>query len=450
MHRPDIIPLFFSVAWCDVSQAGIIFIMFIRPSFAFILFIGLLTVASALPPYVEKRAYKVDRVRNVKYTGRNGPRALAKVYRKYGMPLPTGLVDALAAQQPNNPNIPRRLTSRRAGKYGNGMGGNADGSGILEAEGGQPPRPILVPINSTNEAVTNNQTGLVEAIPEANDVEYLSPVKIGGQSVTLDFDTGSSDLWIFNSQLDPALTAGHRVYDPTKSKTFAMMAGSQFTIRYGDGSGAEGNVGTDIVDVGGAVVSAQAIEMATAVTSQFAEDQNNDGLMGLAFSSINAVKPQKQKTFFDNVMETLEEPLFTADLRKGAAGAYEFGRIDRSKFTGEMTWIPVNNTKGFWQFSSESFAVNGGERQDGTKGAQAIADTGTTLILADSKMVDGYYAQVQGAQNNATVGGFTVPCDAELPDLDLDIGGVYMAKVKGADINFVEVGGGSEFTDLIV
>ncbi|KAK3186961.1 hypothetical protein K4F52_004405 [Lecanicillium sp. MT-2017a] len=362
------------------------------------------------------------------------------------MPLPGGLVDALAAQQPNNPDIAKRLTSRRAGKYGNGVSsGDREGSGILEAEGGEAPRPILVPINATNAAATNNQTGIVEAIPEANDVEYLSPVKIGGQPVTLDFDTGSSDLWIFNSQLDPALTAGHGIYDPAKSKTFSMMAGSQFTIRYGDGSGAEGNVGTDIVDVGGAVAPAQAIEMATAVTQQFADDQANDGLMGLAFSSINAVKPQKQKTFFDNVMDSLQEPVFTADLRKGAPGAYEFGRVDESKFTGDMTWIPVNNSQGFWQFSSEKFAINGGQPQEGTKGAQAIADTGTTLILADSKMVDAYYAQVQGAQNNATVGGFTVPCSAQLPDLDMDIGGVYMAKVKGADINFAEVGGGSEY-----
>ena len=34
----------------------------------------------------------------------------------------------------------------------------------------------------------------VAAVPEPNAAEYLSPVTIGGQTVTLDFDTGSSDL----------------------------------------------------------------------------------------------------------------------------------------------------------------------------------------------------------------------------------------------------------------
>lgn len=39
-------------------------------------------------------------------------------------------------------------------------------------------------------------TGLVAAVPEPNDAEFLSPVNIGGQTVTLDFDTGSSDLCV--------------------------------------------------------------------------------------------------------------------------------------------------------------------------------------------------------------------------------------------------------------
>ena len=37
-------------------------------------------------------------------------------------------------------------------------------------------------------------SGTVAATPEQYDSEYLSPVTIGGQTLHLDFDTGSSDL----------------------------------------------------------------------------------------------------------------------------------------------------------------------------------------------------------------------------------------------------------------
>jgi aspergillopepsin I len=37
--------------------------------------------------------------------------------------------------------------------------------------------------------------GTVAATPESGDVEYLSPVNIGGQTLNLDFDTGSADLY---------------------------------------------------------------------------------------------------------------------------------------------------------------------------------------------------------------------------------------------------------------
>lgn len=412
--------------------------------------LSLLALVSASP--LQKRGvYKVERVANPNFTGRNGPRALLKTLQKYRMPVPAHVISAVEATdiewvtKRNRMPIPVEhldgvnaleieMISKRAGDQarmqgrarGKGKGNKGAGAFAGAAKG-----------NGTTKAAANN-TGIVTATPEQNDVEYLSPVNIGGQTLNLDFDSGSSDLWCFSTQLSAAATTGHTTFDPTKSKTFALMRGASFRISYGDGSGAAGNVGMDVVSVGGATVQKQAVELATAVSKSFVQDTNNNGLLGLAFSKLNTIQPQPQKTFFDNVMNSLAEPLFTADLRPAATGAYEFGRVDTSKFTGPMTWVPVNSAKGFWQFTSESFAVGTGAPQASTKGAQAIADTGTTLILADPKVAEGYYSQIEGAKNDQQAGGFTVPCNAQLPDLMLDVGGT-MAKVKGKDINFAPV-----------
>jgi hypothetical protein len=53
---------------------------------------------------------------------------------------------------------------------------------------------------SSNENVTTdaasgtNSTGTVVAAPEQNAALFLSPVEVGGQTLNLDFDSGSSDL----------------------------------------------------------------------------------------------------------------------------------------------------------------------------------------------------------------------------------------------------------------
>lgn len=71
--------------------------------------------------------------------------------------------------------------------------------------------------------------------------------------------------------------------------------------------------------------TSQAVEAATSVSAAFTEDTDNDGLVGLAFSTLNTVTPQQQLTFFDKVKSTLVEPLFAADLVYHAAGSYDFG-----------------------------------------------------------------------------------------------------------------------------
>lgn len=115
------------------------------------------------------------------------------------------------------------------------------------------------------------------------------------------------------------------MYNPADSGT--KKDGYTWNITYGDGSGAAGVVYADKVVVGGVTATSQAVEAATSVSSEFTQDTKNDGLLGLAFSSINTVEPVQQTTFFDTVKDTLAKKLFTADLKKGTAGSYGFGYV---------------------------------------------------------------------------------------------------------------------------
>ncbi|KKY37461.1 putative endothiapepsin precursor [Diaporthe ampelina] len=269
-------------------------------------------------------------------------------------------------------------------------------------------------------------TGEVAAVPQMFDSEYLAAVQIGTppQDVTLNFDTGSSDLWVFSSDTPPAQVSGQKIYTPGQSSTSASVDGASWQITYGDGSGASGIVYTDVVTVGGVSVPNQAVEAATMVSGSFSQD---------AASSVNTVQPQAQKTFFSNAMANLAMPLFTANLKQGEPGNYNFGFVDQTEFTGNINFVPVNASQGFWAFNSEGFSVGDGQAQDFPH--QAIADTGTTLMLVQDQMVEAYYAQVPSAQNNAQIGGFVFDCSEELPSLTANIGG-YQAVIPGSIIKF--------------
>ena len=144
--------------------------------------------------------------------------------------------------------------------------------------------------------------------------------------------------WVFSSELAANSKAGHSVYTPGSSSS--PLSGETWSISYGDGSGASGNVFLDTVTVGATTATGQAVEAAESVSAQFSEDTDNDGLLGLAFDSLNTVRPNAQKTFFDNVKSSLAAPIFTADLKKGSPGSYDFGYIDVSH-PSTVRWFSI-------------------------------------------------------------------------------------------------------------
>lgn len=129
--------------------------------------------------------------------------------------------------------------------------------------------------------------------------------------------------WVYSNSQPSSQQTGHSVYTP--GSTAKRLSGQTWKISYGDGSGASGIVYSDKVVVGGVTATGQAVEAAQTVSDEFVQDVDNDGLLGLAFSSINTVSPTQQKTFFDTVKSSLAKQLFTCDLKAGRAGTYDFG-----------------------------------------------------------------------------------------------------------------------------
>ncbi|KAI2730384.1 hypothetical protein CBS147332_2236 [Penicillium roqueforti] len=308
---------------------------------------------------------------------------------------------------------------------------------------------------------TSDQVGQVSANDVQNDSMYLAQVAIGtpAQTLSLDFDTGSADLWVWSTEL-PSKTLSayknHTIFDPTKSRTYKEKEGSSWQIKYGDGSSASGSVGNDNVNIGGLVVKGQAVEIADLLSEQF-EQGAGDGLLGLAFGNINTVKPEPVSTPVENMISQTDIPksaeLFTAKLGswrdsdepdKGES-FYTFGYIDQDTVKAaeaEIYYTPVDNSQGFWMFDSASATVNG--KSIARAGNKAIADTGTTLALVDDETCQAIYDAIPGAEYDNESQGWIFPSNTpanKLPVISFAVGDTQFV-VQKEDLGFAEAKSG--------
>ena len=98
-------------------------------------------------------------------------------------------------------------------------------------------------------------------------------------SYTVDFDTGSSDLFLPASSCG-STCSGHTTYNPSSSSTSKSL-GKSFNLTYGDGSTVRGKQYTDTVKVAGLTVTKQTLGAATKYSSGFqSANFPADGLMG--------------------------------------------------------------------------------------------------------------------------------------------------------------------------
>ncbi|VDB98852.1 unnamed protein product [Peniophora sp. CBMAI 1063] len=271
------------------------------------------------------------------------------------------------------------------------------------------------PLAKSFKSTQKRDTG-ADPLTDVSAELWYGTISVGTPSTdyTVDFDTGSSDLFLPGSDCG-STCSGHTLYDPSSSST-SEDVGKDFSLQYGDGSTVSGEQYTDTVTIAGLTADKQTLGAAKQYSSGFESSQfPADGLMGMGFKSISDYNA-------DPVFQTLvssgavTDSVFGFKLSDSGAELYLGGTND-DLVGGDFTYVPVTQ-EGYWQVDMDGFSVGGSQAVSSTS---AIIDTGTTLIVGDSQSVASAYESISGAQDNGD-GTYTVDCDLDT-DISITFGG---------------------------
>jgi len=260
------------------------------------------------------------------------------------------------------------------------------------------------------------------------NAQFYGPIKVGGQTFQVVFDTGSSNLWVPGQQCGYIACMSHPRYDESKSKTFEkdgrvyetprMAANGRFFENF-----VTGNFAKDTVTVGNIDVKEQLFAEMDNVFWRLGDipyyQSKFDGILGLGFKSIYQYK---EPTLFESMIDQklVDEPVFAFYLQFDAAdkGELTLGGIDKSHFTGNLVDVKLTSDT-YWEVSLDKMEFGDATISSSTK---AIIGSGTSFIVGPTASVaalaDKAGAKKHGAQ-------YTVDCStrASLPDLKITLGG---------------------------
>ncbi|CCE62767.1 hypothetical protein TPHA_0D01260 [Tetrapisispora phaffii CBS 4417] len=274
--------------------------------------------------------------------------------------------------------------------------------------------------NPLNEGGSHN-------VPLSNylNAQYYTDISLGTpkQNFKVILDTGSSNLWVPSKDCTSLACYLHSKYDHDESTTYEKN-GTKFTIQYGSGS-MDGYISRDTLIIGDdLVIPEQDFAEATSEPGLAFAFGKFDGILGLAYDTIavNKVVPPFYNAIKQGILDENKFAFYLGDTNKDnkSGGEATFGGYDKSKFTGDITWLPVRR-KAYWEVKFDSIAL--GDEVASLDGYGAAIDTGTSLITLPSGLAEVINTQI-GAKKSWS-GQYTIDCDTRdaLPDMTFNFNG---------------------------
>ncbi|GAA5869838.1 hypothetical protein JCM3774_000510 [Rhodotorula dairenensis] len=229
------------------------------------------------------------------------------------------------------------------------------------------------------------------------------------QTFDVDFDTGSSDLWVPGEGV-----TGYTTFDVSASST-AKNASRNFAAVYGDGSIVIGPVFQDTITVAGLTAKQAWFSPINTMGASF-EGSPVDGIVGMGFEALSNME---EPPFFTSLVEqgAVAKNVFSFTLGEGDEGELYLGGSDNSKYSGEIVSTPVIH-EGYWMVQGGALVNGNRTSQD----ANMVIDTGTTLVVAPPAEADAFFAQIPSAQPFQN-GYYSYDCNATFT-AQLEFGGI--------------------------
>lgn len=296
---------------------------------------------------------------------------------------------------------------------------------------------------------TKLSSGLVSVdgahpVPISNfmNAQYFSEIEIGTppQTFKVVLDTGSSNLWVPSSECNSIACYLHTKYDSSSSTTYKKN-GTSFEIKYGSGE-LSGFVSQDTMAIGDLTIKKQDFAEATKEPGLAFAFGRFDGILGLGYDtiSVNHIVPPFYNMIDQDLIDDAVFAFYLSNSDSGKESEVTFGGIDKSKYTGKMTKIPLRR-KAYWEVELD--AITFGDETADLEDTGVILDTGTSLIALPSTLAE-LLNKEMGAKKSFN-GQYTVECDKrdDLPDLSFNLSGNnftisafdYILEVQGSCIS---------------